>query len=228
MMQAMILAGGFGTRLQPVVSGIPKVMAPVRGKPFLACLLDYLAGQGITHVTLCVHYLWEQIKDYFQDAYQGISIAYSVETEPLGTGGAIVNALRSSSMTGRVFVLNGDTFVKLNYQLMYQLMYQHQFMMAAAHVPEASRYGKVILDQGIVTHFQEKGVSGAGWVNAGVYLLPVSLFDAFDLPEKFSFEKDFILPNLSLLKPAAFMTTGFIDIGIPSDYSALIDINFII
>lgn len=224
-MQAMILAGGFGTRLQPVISGMPKVMAPVRGKPFLAYLLDYLAEQGITRVTLCVHYLWEQIKDYFQDVYQGISIAYSVETEPLGTGGAIVHALRLFNIIDRIFVLNGDTLVKLNYRL----MYQHQFMMAVAHVSEASRYGKVILDQGIVTHFQEKGVSGAGWVNAGVYLLTASLFEGFDLPEKFSFENDFILPNLSLLKPAALMTNHhFIDIGMPADYRSLIDLDSVI
>src|SRR5579872_7369319 len=117
-MQAIILAGGFGTRLQSVVKNCPKPMAPVHGKPFLAYLIEYLKLQGITRVVLSVHYLREQIEDFFKDNYQGIEICYAVEEQPWGTGGAIVHALKKIELTQPVFVLNGDTFLKLDYRAM--------------------------------------------------------------------------------------------------------------
>src|SRR3989344_3377185 len=117
-MQAIILAGGFGTRLRSVVADSPKPMALIHGKPFLAYLLDYLTSQGITDVVLSVHYLREQIETYFKTNYNGISIRYAVEEQPLGTGGAIKHALNYINISSPVFVLNGDTFLKLNYQIL--------------------------------------------------------------------------------------------------------------
>lgn len=220
-MQAIILVGGLGTRLHAVLPNLPKPMAPIHNKPFLAYLLEYLKVQGITKVVLSVHYLKEKIEDFFQSDYAGIEIQYAPEEELLGTGGAIVNALSKIDLTTPVFVLNGDTFVKLNYQAMYQ---QHidtnaSLTMALRLVPDSSRYGKAIMEDEIIIGFNEKGESRPGLINAGAYLLNPVLFSSFDMPKRFSFEREFLFPYLNLIKPRAFITQDyFIDIGIPEDY----------
>ncbi len=217
-MHAIILAGGYGTRLQAVLPDLPKPMAPIDGRPFLAYLLDYLAEQGVTSVTFAVHYLWETIQDYFRSSYQGISIDYVVEAEPLGTGGAIRNAIYQSDMRQPVFVLNGDTFVKLNYREMYKS--DHLLTVAFCTVADSRRYGRVMVENGVIVGFGENIVTGSALINAGVYLLCPDVFNQFDLPEQFSFERDFLMPHLTTLKPAAFMSDNlFIDIGIPEDYA---------
>lgn len=220
-MKAVILAGGFGTRLQSAVPDLPKAMAPIDGQPFLAYLLRYLKKQGISRVLLSVHYLKEKIMDYFQDDFEGLSIDYVIEKEPLGTGGAILYSLACISTTEPVFVLNGDTFVKLNYREMY---HQHQnqetrLTFALREVPDCSRYGKVLTDKEHVTGFREKGEEGRGFINAGVYLMNSDLFHAYPVHSAFSFEQDFIHPYLSSLRPHYFLAKDyFIDIGIPEDY----------
>ena len=121
-MRAIVLAGGFGTRLQSVVSNLPKPMAPIGNKPFLAYLLEYLSQQGITEVILSLHYFHEKISDYFCSKYAGIKISYVIEEKPLGTGGAIRYVLQQSQISEQepVFIINGDTFVTLNYKSMYK------------------------------------------------------------------------------------------------------------
>lgn len=221
-MQAIILVGGLGTRLRSVLQDVPKPMAPIEGKPFLAYLLDYLRGQGITKVIFSVHYLREKIQDYFQNRYLDIDINYATEIEPLGTGGAIVNTLNSHALSEPVFVLNGDTFVKVDYQAMYLRHMQQNsgLSMALRAVDDCARYGKVVVEQNRVIAFTEKGEAGQGYINAGVYLIDPQLFKSFNLPEHFSLEKDFLLPNISLLQPQAFIANDyFIDIGIPEDYN---------
>jgi D-glycero-alpha-D-manno-heptose 1-phosphate guanylyltransferase len=221
-MQAIILAGGFGTRLRSVLSDVPKPMAPVQGKPFLAHLITYLQTQGVTDVILSVHYLREQIESYFCDSYQGVNIQYAVEDEPLGTGGAIKHALTLVKTADPIFVLNGDTFLKMNYQAMLK---QHQqasptLTMALRKIADCSRYGVVMTENSNVTAFKEQGGSYPGLINAGVYLFSPSLFDDFSVPQQFSFERDFLFPQISILHPSAFVVDEFfIDIGIPEDYS---------
>ncbi|OGT47449.1 MAG: hypothetical protein A3E83_01760 [Gammaproteobacteria bacterium RIFCSPHIGHO2_12_FULL_41_20] len=222
-MRAIILVGGLGTRLQSVVPDLPKPMAPIRGKPFLAYLVDYLKLQGITSILFPVHHLREKIQDYFQDSYAGLSIDYVVETEPLGTGGAIVNALAYlPAHTAPVFVLNGDTFVKLNYRAMYAQAEKQQapFTMALRLVQECSRYGKAIVENDRIIGFREKGGGGPGLINSGIYLIRPQVFSSFTLPKQFSIEHDFLFPYAAALRPLAFITQDyFIDIGIPEDYA---------
>ncbi|HEX4044458.1 MAG TPA: nucleotidyltransferase family protein [Gammaproteobacteria bacterium] len=226
-MKAIILVGGKGTRLRSVISDLPKPMAPIGNKPFLAHLLHYLAQQGMTHVVFSAHYLWEKIQTYFQSQYAGITIEYAIEDEPLGTGGAIVHALSLFKDKNPVFVLNGDTLVKLDYQAMYR---QHQLQavgqpaltLALRSVADCQRYGNVVLEKQRVIQFQEKGKIGPGLISAGVYLLNAAVFAAgtWSLPKQFSFETDFLLTQLAALQPYAFMTDDyFIDIGIPEDYA---------
>lgn len=223
-MQAIILAGGFGTRLRSLLGDIPKPMAPIHGRPFLAYVLDHLHAQGITQVTLSVHYLREQIQNYFHDTYHGVAINYVVEEKPLGTGGAIKFSLlqTASSSAEPMFVLNGDTFLRLDYRAMYK---QHKaskalLTMALHEEKNCSRYGAVVTKGKQVIAFQEKGQEGAGYINAGVYLVQPDLFSAYPMPEQFSFETDFLFPKIQSLKPQAFVVNDyFIDIGIPEDYA---------
>ena len=107
-MQAIVLAGGLGTRLRSVIQDVPKPMAPINGKPFLAFVLEYLKEQGITEVILSVSYKYELIQEYFKDELQGLKIIYNVEKELLGTGGAIKDSLKF--IKDEAYVLNGDTF----------------------------------------------------------------------------------------------------------------------
>lgn len=221
-MRAIILAGGFGTRLQTVISDLPKPMAPIQGEPFLAYLLSYLRQQGIKEVILSVHYLRQKIIDYFQEEYAGIKISYAIEEQPLGTGGAICYALQQVVGDEPVFVLNGDTFVPLDYDAMYaqHLASEAHLSMALREISDCSRYGHVTVEQGQITSFQEKGMSGPGYINAGVYLLQKKLFKDYQFSQAFSFEKDFLLEQGSQLKiPAFFAQDYFIDIGIPEDYA---------
>lgn len=224
-MQAIILAGGFGTRLRSVLPDLPKPMAPIHDKPFLAHLLTYLKSQGITQVILPVHYMAEKIMAYFQSQYAGISIHFIQEDKPLGTGGAILNALTAYHAANPVFVINGDTFVKLDYQAMYE---QHvhakaNMSMAVRHVDDASRYGKVLTQDKSIVGFKEKGEQGPGFINAGVYLIQPDLLAQYDLPQQFSFEQDFLLAHLEAINAQAFIANDyFIDIGIPEDYARAI------
>jgi D-glycero-alpha-D-manno-heptose 1-phosphate guanylyltransferase len=225
-MQAIILAGGFGTRLRSVLADVPKPMAPIHDKPFLAYLMDYLVAQGITEFVLSVHYLREHIQNYFQDFYLGVPVRYSVEEKPLGTGGAITKSLLElTDASLPVFAINGDTFLRMNYQ---EMFLQHQqssplMSMALRKISDCSRYGVALTENNIVTEFCEKGGPHSGLINAGVYLLNPALFEGFLVPEEFSFERDFLFPKVAEIKPEAFVVDEyFIDIGIPEDYSRAI------
>jgi D-glycero-alpha-D-manno-heptose 1-phosphate guanylyltransferase len=221
-MEAIVLAGGLGTRLRSVVADLPKPMAPVAGRPFLAWLLDELAQVGFTKAILAVGYKHETIQQYFGDRHGQMELVYSIETEPLGTGGALKQALTLATAP-QVFVINGDTHITLNYQAMRQAHEQAKakLTIAACAVPDVGRFGAMDIDsQGHVAGFFEKGRTGPGHINGGVYLLAKNLLANHPLPEKFSFENDFLLPNLVAIKPLAFLTEGaFLDIGVPEDYA---------
>ena len=220
--EAIILAGGLGTRLRGVLPGIPKCMAPINGKPFLAYVLDYLISQEISKVILSVGYRKDQIIDYFGDMYCPLKIEYAIENQPLGTGGAVKLAL-DYCMQDDVFILNGDTYFIPDLQSIEKLHFQSKadITIAVKHLPKTERYGLVQTDMdGRITDFRKRdSLSGSGWINGGIYLLKKKIFD--DFPEgKFSLENDVFKEICSRFKMKAFQTDAdFLDIGIPEDYA---------
>ena len=221
--EAIILAGGFGTRLQTVVKDLPKPMAPVNGRPFLTYVLDYLIDYGYQRVVLSVGYLHEKIVDYFGKKYKTLEIDYAVEEEPLGTGGGILFAM-SKCKTDNVLVLNGDTLFKADFAAFEQFHANQESLLSIVlrQVPDTSRYGSVnVDDNGRIIQFTEKAnATGPGMINGGIYLINRQLFQKYIFSSKFSFEKDlmekFYLQELFFGMPS---DGYFIDIGIPEDYS---------
>lgn len=218
-MHAIILAGGYGTRLQSSVPNLPKALAPIQGKPFLAYLFEYLESQGITDIIIAVHYLAEKIISWVESYETNLSITFVKEDQPLLTGGAIVNALSVYPKKNPVFVLNGDTFMKLDYQAMVAKHLQNHadLTMTVCKIKDNPRYGKVIINNSNrVTGF---GETETNLINAGVYLIQPELFSSYCMPRQFSFEQDFLPYYLATLNAQAFLSDDyFIDIGVPEDY----------
>lgn len=219
--EAIVLAGGMGTRLRSVIRDIPKPMAPIGERPFLSFLLDELQAQGIDRVILSTGYKHETVEDYYGKAYKGMELVYSVEETPLGTGGAIKKALQQVE-SPHVLILNGDTMFRVDLQAMRKFHLEHDadLSLALKHMKDSQRYGVVETDNKRVVHFQEKTESKAGAINGGVYMLRKQALLNRQLPEKFSFEKEFMEAHYRELKVMAFESEGyFIDIGIPEDYT---------
>jgi len=222
-MEAIVLAGGLGTRLRGVVDDLPKPMAPVHGRPFLALVLDQLVGAGFRAAVLATGYRHEAIREYFGEDYRGLALRYSVEREPLSTGGAIRLACEQATAPD-VFVLNGDTYLELDFRAMMEAHVRaaSHFTMAICHVSDVSRYGALEIDEGIVQRFREKGRSGPGWINAGTYVLGRELRARLRSQGAFSLEHDLLAPEVKSIRPLAFLASGlFIDIGTPEDYTKL-------
>ena len=221
--EAIILAGGFGTRLQGVVKDVPKPMAPVNGKPFLTYILDYLIDYGYTKVVLSVGYLHEKIVEHFGNQYKTLQIDYAVETEPLGTGGGIAYAM-SKCTSDNVLVINGDTMFKVNLSEFEQFYAEKKCLLAIAlrEVDDIARYGSVTIgNNNMIILFSEKGASaGRGFINGGVYMIDRKLFEKYPKTGRFSFEKDLMEKLYTQEQFFAMPSDGyFIDIGIPEDYS---------
>lgn len=219
-MEAIVLAGGFGTRLRSVVSDLPKPMASVAGKPFLAHLLNYLKIQKVTKVIFCTGYKHELIEDYFSLYFNGITIEYSIETEPLGTGGALKRALTICA-SDHLAVLNGDTLFRVDLQAMFErhIANKKDITVALKPMKNFDRYGVVEVVDDRITAFREKRKCSAGLINGGVYIVNNGLFTTYASPEKFSFERDLLERDVASLNIGAFISdTYFIDIGIPEDY----------
>ncbi len=219
---AIVLAGGFGTRLQHVVKELPKPMADINGKPFLQYVLDYLARQNINKIILSVGYKWERIREYFGEKYLSASLSYVVEESPLGTGGAILKAVKNSSDQEFV-VLNGDTFFAININHFYQFHQANNSVLSLALKPMSNfdRYGVVLTDEnGLIGSFQEKKKYETGDINGGIYLLNSGVFNGLNLPERFSFETDLMEHYYKTIHFYGFVFNDyFIDIGIPEDYA---------
>ena len=219
--EAIVLAGGFGTRLRGIVDDVPKPLAPVAGQPFLAWLLDRLATGGMRRCILATGYLSDVIEQRIGARWQGMEIAYSVEPEPLGTGGAI--RLAATRLQGdAAHVLNGDTWLEYDPVALEDTARAAGASMtiALARVDDVARYGAVDIDNGRVTGFREKGESGPGWINAGCYFLGADALAALPERDAFSFEQDVLQPRVQARAVAAFTATaGFIDIGVPEDYA---------
>jgi D-glycero-alpha-D-manno-heptose 1-phosphate guanylyltransferase len=217
--EAIVLAGGLGTRLKSKLSGVPKPMAPVGGRPFLEFLLSQLRRDGSTRAVLSVGHLHEVIQDHFGASFRGMRIDYVIEEAPLGTGGAIRKALGTAEEESAL-VLNGDTYLDANYAEMmrFHLEQGAGITMAITRQPNIARYGGVLVKENRTVGFEEKGRWGSGLINAGAYILPTSMHWPAALPEKFSFEVDFLAPEIGRLAPAAYEVDGFfLDIGVPED-----------
>jgi len=220
--EAIVLAGGFGTRLRHIVSDVPKPMADINGEPFLLFLLRKLAKVGIQHVILSTGYLHEKIENYFGHSFENLHITYSQETDPLGTGGAIQFALNKAE-TNPILVLNGDTLFDIDFEDFDTFYRKKETMLAVAlrREKDLSRYGSVQIDNHEkITGFVEKSTAkGEGFINGGIYLLNKKLFQTKKFPKTFSFEKE-ILEKLYQENDFYGLPFDnyFIDIGIPEDY----------
>lgn len=221
---AIILAGGYGTRLQSVVSDLPKPMAPVNGQPFLDYQLQYLKSYGFKNVVLSVGYLSEKISEHYGASFKGMQLFYAKEEDPLGTGGGIRMALEHC-FDDEIFVLNGDSFFDVDPILFFKKHCEKvaQFSLALRKVDDTSRYGAIEKNtDNRVTSFHEKnGLSVPGTINGGVYILNKNIFFENTVENiNFSIEKDFFEKRLSDLAIYGFEFDGyFLDIGIPEDYN---------
>jgi D-glycero-alpha-D-manno-heptose 1-phosphate guanylyltransferase len=218
-MEAVVLAGGLGTRLRAVVGDVPKPLAPVAGRPFITYLLERLEKQGVTTAIVSVGYLAEAVISALGPRYGNMALRYCREDMPLGTGGGIRKALAMASRYP-VLVLNGDTLIDVDYGA---LIASHDraavsLSVVVRPIADASRYGRAIVRDGRITGFESAGVPGPGLISGGVYVFSRNLLA--DMPENFSFEKDFLEARIAGLQPHAFETSAyFIDIGVPQDYA---------
>lgn len=218
-MEAIILAGGFGTRLQHIVSDVPKPMAPMDDvqTPFLSVLLDKLLRYGFRKIILSTGYMHDKIEGYFGDAYKGAQLIYSEEKTPLFTGGAIKKALALCDEEN-VFVLNGDTYFDVDFSQMKRDFVESKadVSIAVKEMKDFDRYGTVVLKGKHVRAFREKEQQSSGWINGGIYCIRRNLLN--EAEDKFSFEK-YLETHVQKLEIIAYLSDGFfIDIGIPEDY----------
>lgn len=226
---AIILAGGFGTRLRSVVPDVPKPMAPINGKPFLEYQLDYLISQGINSIYLAVGYKHEVISNYFGNSFKDAEIFYSVENQPLGTGGALLKVLGLIKKNEPLIILNGDTYFpidigRFNFFCKRDVV---DWGIALFSSEDSERYLGVILggDAGIVS-FGNKDRNQSRLVNGGVYWLNPNTGLNQELVQKFSKVyptslEEQILPWAIKSKKRVNgyeLKDSFIDIGIPDDF----------
>jgi len=219
-MEAIVLAGGLGTRLRQTVPDLPKPMAPIAGRPFLEILLSMLARKRFARVVLSLGYMSEKIIAHFGDSYLGMALVYEVETMPLGTGGAIRAAL-AHCMTDHAFVFNGDSYIDLDTEALerYWQINKHP-VIVVREVSDTSRFGCVELSRGRITAFIEKGREGRGLINAGCYVLPKGALNDFPQGQPFSIESEYFVRNVGSIKFDGYVYSGrFIDIGVPDDYA---------
>jgi len=213
-MKVIILAGGFGTRLQSVVKDVPKPMADVNSKPFLEYIFEKLLEYNVDEVILSVAYKQEIIKEYFKDKYKSIDIKYSCEETPLGTGGAIKQAMSFLNTHQNILVLNGDTFFNLDIKKFYESAKDSELSISLKPMKNFDRYGSVVVDEKCVVSFKEKMFISEGLINAGVYVMKREILQNV-AKESFSFES-----FLEKQKNVNYYIEDsyFVDIGVPQDY----------
>jgi D-glycero-alpha-D-manno-heptose 1-phosphate guanylyltransferase len=219
--EAIILAGGLGTRLQGVVPNLPKCMAPVAGQPFINHVIGYLQQAGIQRFIFSLGYRGEQIEKHIRQTYPFVDAVFVTEDIPLGTGGAIQLAGKQAATTD-VAIVNGDTLFKVDFVSLAALHHSKEAACTLALKPiqQAERYGCVTVDaMGRITQFAEKKGQEAALINGGVYILSMPLFLQTPLAAPFSFEKNYL--ETFYLQHKIYgqvQDTYFIDIGVPEDY----------
>ncbi len=219
--EVIILAGGLGTRLRNTIGEIPKCLAEVAKKPFLHYQIEYLLKQGVTSFIFSLGYKSEMVINYVQSTFPKLNCQFSVESEPLGTGGAIKKALKLTK-SKFVLVTNGDTYFDINLDSLFRKANENNypFTIALFKVNQNIRYGYVsITDENLITQFNEKKEAVNVLVNSGFYLIDNSQISFLDFQDKFSLEIDFF--NLAIINKLIYSVeydANFIDIGIPQDY----------
>jgi D-glycero-alpha-D-manno-heptose 1-phosphate guanylyltransferase len=220
--QAIVLAGGLGTRLRSVVSDLPKCMAPVAGRPFLFYVINYLRLQGVEKFIFALGYEHEFIEEYLDDQFSTLDYQCVIEENPLGTGGAIQLACQKATERN-VLVANGDTLFKINGHEVFSFHAEHEAECTLSLKPmqHFDRYGIVELnDNSTVKDFKEKQFYESGLINGGLYVLNVEGFLVKKFPSKFSFEKDYLEQYYRKGNIYGIVQDHyFIDIGIPEDYN---------
>lgn len=219
--EAIILAGGLGTRLRSIVSDMPKCMAIVNGKPFIYYVIKNLQEQGVNKFIFSLGYKHEVLTEFLNNLIENINIDIIIENEPLGTGGAIKNAYNLTSQKN-VIISNGDTLFKTDINKLFKF---HEYRdaectLSLKHMHKFDRYGVVELSsKNNIVLFKEKKYYEEGLINGGLYILNMKKFMTKTLEEKFSFEKDYLekfYVNGNMF--GIISKDYFIDIGIPSDY----------
>jgi len=218
----VIFAGGLGTRLRAAVSDRPKVLAEVLGRPFLSYLLDQVAAAGVRRVVLSTGYLGEQVEAAFGGGFGGMEVVCSKEDEPLGTGGALRYAL-PRLQSDPVVVMNGDSYFDADFGALWDAHVERgaEGSMALCEVPDVARFGQVVVDENeALVSFEEKGSGrGAGWINAGIYVLSRAIVESIPEGRAVSLEKE-VLP--AWIGRGLYGVKGrgkFIDIGTPESYA---------
>jgi histidinol-phosphate phosphatase family protein len=245
---AVILAGGLGTRLRAALPDRPKVLAPVAGRHFLAYLLDQIADAGLRDVILCTGYLGEQVSDVFGTRFRRLKLRYSQEAEPRGTAGALRDALPlllnngdgdndgydndhdNDSDNDDVLVFNGDSYCQTDLAAFLQWHQREcsQASLVLAHVPDVSRFGSVEFDgQHRIQRFREKGSSGPGWINAGIYAISKRLIAGISNRAPVSIEHEcfpaWIKIDNGIFAYPSSADARFLDIGTPNTLQAAQD-----
>jgi NDP-sugar pyrophosphorylase family protein len=220
MIPAVVLAGGFGTRLRAVVSDRPKPMALIRGRPFLELLLDRLVDQEVPQIVLAVGFMADTVIAHFGGAYRNVPVVYSIEEVPLGTGGGLRQALERVDAP-EFIVLNGDTWSAFDVRGMLAAHHKDAaaLSMGVVNVDDVARYGALEVQGNRVCAIREKGDAGPGLINAGIYLFSPAARALLPSLPAFSLERDFLIPTLDKLRPLPYeLDPPFIDIGLPEDF----------
>lgn len=217
-----ILAGGLGTRLRGVVNDRPKVLADVGGRPFLSYWLETLAVQGFQEVVVCAGYLADQVERCLGSTFGPLQLRYSVETQPLGTGGALRLAAPHFN-TPQVMVLNGDSFCEVDLAGFWKAHLERRSpaSLVLRYEEDTRRFGRVTMTpDGRLENFLEKSdVVRPGWINAGIYLLPTEWISQIPVNQTVSLERD-LLPRWLPEGISGFPSAGrFIDIGTPESFA---------
>jgi D-glycero-alpha-D-manno-heptose 1-phosphate guanylyltransferase len=218
--EAIILAGGLGTRLRSAVPDLPKCLAPVGGRPFLSYVTGYFRREGIEKFIFALGFKSGYFDTFFQTEFPNGGFDISQEEEPLGTGGAI--RLACERVEGKtVLILNGDTFFRINLKALADFHTGRQAVCSLCLKPmrDFDRFGVVELaDDGRVSRFREKQYYPSGLINGGVYALEKTALTGQELPKVFSFEKDYLQAGREKKLYGLVQDRYFIDIGIPEDY----------
>lgn len=215
----IILAGGFGSRLKSVLGDQPKCLAPIGARSFLEVQMAALAAQGIGHFILSLGHMARAVEEVATPLRERYRIDIVIEDTPLGTGGAVLNALFSYG-ADEALVSNGDTYLDGNLaELLVPLAAGEQMRLAAIEVADRGRFGGLLIDGYRVTGFLEKGAAGPGLINAGLYRLHRRAFADHEVGSRFSLETD-VAPALAAAGAlrATIIDGCFTDIGVPEDY----------
>lgn len=221
MPEAIILAGGLGTRLKSEVPDLPKCMAPVAGKPFIDYVIKYLLEQGVNGFIFSLGYKHDVVINHLESTWPNIKYEVAIEKNPLGTGGGIRFASKKVKSKS-FFVLNGDTYFDVDLLSMFKNHESNnaQITVALKQMVNFDRYGSVLINQANqICAFREKTSVDSGLINGGIYLLKKSLIEEISVEDPFSFEKEVLEKYIHKNCIYGFVSDGyFIDIGIPEDF----------